>query len=506
MSTPLLDPPRAQTEGACASCLPMINLQRFSDSVMSMIRGCESPAHKKARAASSRDGDGSCTQLQIMGKPCTRGVLNARVRFELPGTRILIGQRLGRGTYGSVYVARLPLTTDDGDILYEHSGAPMYQTDYCALKVFDMDVHSSDGDQGSIEDIVAEEPPLPCYMENEVRLGLATRNMSHVVGLKMRRISVPYPESDAVPNPLQLDTSEASDCAQETDSGWEVGPFLVPKSAEERSDETRAPVRTRIFVMPLWRMDLENFRSRVMHYGLNTPEYYRVMLQLLYQVAQGMHELHRKGICHFDIKAHNVLVEYSGGEWRAAISDLSIALQLTPPQPKDASRYHSNHDDARTASSLQSPEMCMQLLQPSFATDVWQWGLMAISLLAPTNASLVTCEIEADARSVHGADCSSVVLRDGYNRLKLRGWKQEVWDDPHLFVSTPNRFVGLRQQIIDGYDPAVWALIQSALTCDPKKRIMAERLVEKKRWTPALNGTVPDPHAAADDDVAVASV
>lgn len=421
-------------------------------------------------------------QLQLLATPSTGSVLEARTMAVLPHTHIKVGPELGSGTYGVCYAARLPLLTPEGDLVRGESGTPLYQTDWVAMKIFDTarDDHDSDSDGSA-----AHTPPLDDYIENELKLAIIAAGCEHVVGLRMHTISVGADVGD----PLYIDGDDLHQTETQREQPEVVGPFQFPEH-----EPPAAPLHTRVFVMPLWKMDLSTFQSKAVRCRLSTEAYYRTVLRLLWQVAQGLDELHSQQVAHLDLKPTNILVQYSNGAWHAAISDLTIAVHL--PHIAVCS-FHSNCPEAKIASALQSPEQSIELLTPSFPTDLWDWGLIAISMLSPCNSPLVTCEIENAAReharsrlSLNGTPSETAVLSMAYKKLRKRGW-MEVWEDPGLFLVTPNPFVFLKRQICECYSEHVWQIIQSALCCNPDKRIVARQLASAKdKWNEALCGTV----------------
>lgn len=427
-------------------------------------------------------------QLQLLATPCTGSVLEARTQAVLPHTQIMVGQELGHGTYGVCYAARLPLMTPNGAIIKSASDAPLYQTDWVALKVFDM----SEKDAGS-DGSDARTPPLDDYIENELSMGIKTAGCEHVVGLRMHAIEVGADVGD----PLYIDgddlraSPDSGEGEEEEEEVGEpmVGPFLFPED-----QPPAAPLHTRVFVMPLYKMDLHAFQGKAVRCRLSTVAYYRTMMQLLWQVAKGLDELHSRQIAHLDLKPTNILVQYSHGAWHAAISDFTIAVHL--PHISVCSS-HSNCTLAKIATAMQSPEQSIDMLTPSFPTDVWCWGLIAISMLSPSNSPMVTCEIENAARehartrmSFSDAPTETAVLSMAYRKCRKRGW-MEVWEDPGLFLIVPNPFVFLKRQFKECYNEYVWEIVQSALRCSPEHRITARQLATaSEQWKRALCGTV----------------
>ena len=472
----------------------MLQLQRLGTSVMTAVRG---PSRKRKKASvkdACDDADdptsADVTELQILAKPCVHSVLRARTQAVLPGTHIIVGNRLGQGTYGTVFCARLPLVTDKGEIVFHSNGTPMYETDWVALKIFEPD-NKTDVPYSSDDEDAQGEQPLDRYVLNELYIGHKTRDCQHVVGLKMKKITVTGDSVHHVSDPLTLSAADIESAKstpyveEGSNAGWELGPFLMPNNKYQEA------CTTRIFIMPLWKLDLHTFQTRAIRCRLTTAAYYKTILRVLCQVACGMSEMHDLNIVHLDIKPSNVLLEYRNGKWHAALADLTIALRLPLITP---TCVHSNHEDAKTASALQSPEMSQHLLRPSFPTDVFDWGLMAASFLSPSNSPLITCEIEAAAEA-HCAGSKADILKTAYSKAQKREW-QELWEDPSLFLVTPNPFVTTKEQLTACYVPEVWQLVSAALRCDPNKRILAKELANAEQWVKALHGAVSLPVTA----------
>jgi glycogen synthase kinase 3 beta len=80
-------------------------------------------------------------------------------------------------------------------------------------------------------------------------------------------------------------------------------------------------------------------------------------------MLRGIAYVHRQGICHRDIKPHNVLADPTSG--RVVICDFGSAKKLSPDEPSVAyicSRYY------------RAPELIFGCTNYSNAIDVWSIG------------------------------------------------------------------------------------------------------------------------------------
>ena len=263
--------------------------------------------------------------LRMIGTPESCASLENRIQAVLPHTHIQISRTLGSGTYGTCFAARLPLAQDSGDIVLDAQRRPIYTPHWCALKVFDVDKGSRTPSPerlhyGSSSDEEEEDDPRPLdkCIAREVHNNMLAKDCLHVVTLRARTLNV----QSEVCDPLVV-TPQDLNKAADTDPVL-VGPFMVPDPAVSHPPMA---LSTRVFIMPLWRLDLYQFQSRAIKMRLTTTYYYQTVMRIMHQIATAVHELHQKNIVHLDIKPGNVRPSYSvvlGASLHAAADSVGV--------------------------------------------------------------------------------------------------------------------------------------------------------------------------------------
>lgn len=107
--------------------------------------------------------------------------------------------------------------------------------------------------------------------------------------------------------------------------------------------------------------------------GMDYPE----AVEILGAAAAGVAAGHRAGIIHRDVKPANIFLTSESGRMIVKVLDFGIAKALDPTAGEDLTR----HDQAPHSPAYASPEQ-LSMKGQTFASDVYQLGLVAYELLA----------------------------------------------------------------------------------------------------------------------------
>eukprot|EP00792_Barthelona_sp_PAP020_P006142 TRINITY_DN2919_c0_g1_i2.p1 TRINITY_DN2919_c0_g1~~TRINITY_DN2919_c0_g1_i2.p1 ORF type:complete len:391 (-),score=93.22 TRINITY_DN2919_c0_g1_i2:118-1290(-) len=116
----------------------------------------------------------------------------------------------------------------------------------------------------------------------------------------------------------------------------------------------------------------ENLARIIRYYSSNHQTIHMKFIKLYtYQMLRGLAYCHALGICHRDIKPHNILVNPSTG--RLVVCDFGSAKKLVPTQNNVyyiSSRYY------------RAPELIFQASKYSFAIDAWSAGCVFAEMIS----------------------------------------------------------------------------------------------------------------------------
>lgn len=129
-------------------------------------------------------------------------------------------------------------------------------------------------------------------------------------------------------------------------------------------------------VMEYCQTDLEKVLKAMKKGKISLP--YPAIKQLLFQTLLGLNAMHKKGICHRDLKPDNILLK----DGLVKISDLGFAKQFVKERnnPYVVSRYY------------RSPELLLGIERYDKGVDIWAFGVIFFEFLFKALPFYSKCE------------------------------------------------------------------------------------------------------------------
>lgn len=169
----------------------------------------------------------------------------------------------------------------------------------------------------------------------------------------------------------------------------------------------------------------------------NMIEHWDQVLQIMFQIGEGLHYMHQNRIYHGDIKPHNILCR-GKDDW--VISDFTLTS-------------FSNRNPETSFGSLywRSPEACSNVSSGE-ASDVWSWGMLFLDLLAG-----------------HKSSFSEKILKVTSNEDLLTKYSH-MWGEPdYTFRMTTAPADAIFDEVKDFWEQVEWSIY---LTSDQKEKVL----------------------------------
>jgi glycogen synthase kinase 3 beta len=171
---------------------------------------------------------------------------------------------------------------------------------------------------------------------------------------------------------------------------------------------------------------------------------------LVRKLCQGVRNLHRKGICHRDIKSENILVDVENNE--ICLGDLGSAKEFTP-QSKGGIAYIVSRP-------YRAPELLLGHTSYDLSIDLWSLGCVIFEVLSLSKTRLFT------------GDSGKAVLLEIIGLLGPPTPEDLVGlaEKRNISVVSDVRKRSLDDLIEPSSDPLLVSLMKECLRWDPSKR------------------------------------